>query len=86
MTHLAKTGVFSGNRIHQIRRDPFARASLFRESIQNQDLSYSCHWCGQQKRTLYAYAWVDDSRNDPSSLYPITDYFCSVECCEAYST
>jgi len=84
MPRLVRTGVFSGNPVCSIRRDPFARATLMRETIRNKHL-HRCAWCGQDKPRLYAYAWVSDSRPDPSTLYPVNHFFCEVDCWEAYS-
>lgn len=91
MTQLMRIGVFTGNRIHQIRRDPFARATLLRESFHNRPFGtgylHSCAWCGQSRTTMYYYAWESDSRGGtiPSSLYPENRCFCCVGCWESYS-
>ena len=66
----------------QIRRDPFARASLMRRVAEYHN---ECDWCGNtEKRTYFQYAWEDDGL---LNRYPYwTDKaFCNVQCWEAYN-
>lgn len=60
----------------QIRRDPFARATLMREPCGK---GSTCKWCGQPAK--YSYGWVSDT----SKGYHI-DWkpFCSVGCWRDY--
>ena len=60
----------------QIRRDPFARATLMRERVETSE----CTWCGQPGR--FVYYWEPDSlrvliRDDGR-------VFCSIDCWETY--
>jgi hypothetical protein len=70
--------------MRQIRRDPFARATLVRETVHQSGLltrpgeAPECAWCEQPGR--YAYRWEsDDGRSGRSSKT-----FCSVSCYETY--
>lgn len=66
----------------QLRRDPFARATLYR--IRSILPSPDCTWCGSHPARWYYY-WVQDgsgSRTFPleSCLRP----FCSIDCWADY--
>lgn len=61
----------------QIARDPFARASLMRRTIED---NTECRWCGAPAR--FEYGWEGDQSRDRAAWSPP---FCSVECFRAYT-
>ena len=66
----------------QLRRDPFARATLMRQLQSHRSDCRSCDWCGQLT-TLYKYWWEgDDASSGGPSILP--QAFCSVACWQAY--
>jgi hypothetical protein len=72
----------------QLRRDPFARATLVRLTLNSGDRKYltgdSCAWCGGAAR--YKYQWVPDSVNGQTSWMQDHKAFCSVGCFETYTS
>lgn len=65
--------------IVQINRDPFARASLMRETLDKEDRCYGCKWCGLE-HARFLYGWENDAGGAASLEGP----FCSVGCYRAY--
>lgn len=63
----------------QIKRDPFARATLFR----SRHTGGSCGWCGQPSR--FEYYWQDDATGDRNFRRGNYPGFCSVGCYRAYT-
>ena len=64
-------------------RDPFTRASLMRESLNNHLGLWLCEWCGQRRPTMYEYWYEDDSRQN---IYKSTGRpFCSIGCWREYT-
>jgi len=64
-----------------IARDPFARGAYRRWTHANTDRGGRCHWCGEEPRRLFSYAWEPDGREEAS------DYdwaFCNKQCRDAY--
>ena len=62
----------------QINRDPFARATLYRDRAAPKA---ECAWCGQPAR--FVYYWESDAllrRSPMQLLHP----FCSVDCYRTY--
>ena len=74
--------------IAQIRRDPFGRGGLERESVKVQRPGVgdprTCGWCGQSPRVLYRYRWYSDGRITGGSWPHDTRQFCNVACFESY--
>lgn len=67
--------------INQINRDPFARASLMRVTLEKVDRR-DCSWCGQPAR--FRYFWEGDaSRSRPPTGYH-DPQFCSIGCWRTY--
>lgn len=69
----------------EIRRDPFARATLVRALVPKYARK-ECPWCGWREGK-FRYAWESD--DDPSGrrvsrILDGQDGFCSVDCWEAY--
>lgn len=64
----------------QIQRDPFSRATLYRELVPPEERK-SCAWCGQPAR--FRYGWQEDAINTRTPYMP--RQFCSVSCWRAYS-
>ena len=66
----------------ELRRDPFARATLERRTVPKPDRR-PCIYCGNRPGR-YVYAWVPDSigHRFPARL---TLGFCSIGCWEAYA-
>lgn len=63
----------------QLRRDPFARATLMRIQCEPSD---TCMWCGTKAR--WQYYWEQDGlRTYPRDLLD-TRPFCSIGCWETY--
>ncbi len=76
----------------QIARDPFARASLMRETIRVQEDGQTCTWCGNVShprasvsRRLFRYFWEDDSGRGQTG-HNIDKLFCSVSCFRTYTS
>lgn len=76
--------------ITSVARDPFARGEYRRQSEATSETHATCAWCGQQPRTLYRYAWADDSH---ASRHPLGHYrlswsapFCNLDCHRAATT
>lgn len=67
----------------QLRRDPFARATLERRRVD----PAPCAWCGSD-RGRFVYAWVGDAsnweRDSRSPFVPRLRTFCSVGCWEVF--
>ena len=70
----------------QIARDPFARASLMRETVR--DWSSGCTWCGSFAKgtRLFRYFWEDDSGIKPFGRPRKNELFCSVSCFRTYKS
>ena len=76
----------------QIAHDPFARASLMRETHYRMD-GTTCAWCGGVSKArsgyaprLFHYFWEDDSGRKPFFSQPRNnELFCSVSCFRTYS-
>lgn len=66
----------------QIKRDPFARASL--ERTRTGFGRHECRWCGRQMKVAYRYAWVSDA-GYPGRGVSWSPTFCSVGCYRAYT-
>jgi hypothetical protein len=66
--------------MRQIKRDPFARATLMRQGART---STACRWCGSRGRNdyLYLYRWEPDAGRPTVWC----GYFCSVSCYRSYS-
>jgi len=65
----------------QIERDPFARATLIRETIPKQ-FRGSCKWCGQPAK--FRYSWEPDGVHVRVRF--MNEEFCSVSCYRAYAS
>lgn len=68
--------------ITSVQRDPFARGEYLRQSEATSETGAHGHWCGQQPRTLYRYAWVDDGANRRPVWGPP---FCNITCRHTYA-
>jgi hypothetical protein len=68
----------------QLRRDPFARMTLMRDSKPNPN-GETCSWCGQAPRTLYRYYWEGDYIVERTRIN-YGHSFCSVGCWEDYNS
>ena len=67
----------------QINRDPFARASLMRQTVQTYNgQKLECAWCGQPAK--FRYFWRSDSSNDLGSRS--FKVFCSISCWRSYES
>ncbi len=60
----------------QVNRDPFARASLMRRTVEK---GLTCEWCGQPAK--FEYAWERDCKNTVEGW---SKPFCSVGCYRTY--
>lgn len=69
----------------QLRRDPFARATLMRElrAHRNPSGSLCCAECGTTGRTLYIYYWEPDSVADRTWWRRDLKAVCCIGCAEA---
>jgi hypothetical protein len=63
----------------QLRRDPFARATLVRDTLAQRGRK-DCKWCGKP-RSKFLYGWLGDAI---TARYCPDGPFCSVSCWEAY--
>jgi hypothetical protein len=63
----------------QLRRDPFARATLMREKCGRHD---TCTWCGNPARWIYY--WESDSLRTVPRFKEDARPFCSISCWETY--
>ena len=61
----------------QVRREPFARMTLYREVIPKHDRK-DCLWCGQPAR--FRYQWESDG----GSLLGWSRPFCSIDCYDTW--
>lgn len=66
-------------KLTQIYHDPFARYTLYRQTIKK-GFRPQCTFCTQNARFKY-YIQNDDS----SQLNPIIGKFCSIQCMRAYN-
>jgi hypothetical protein len=64
----------------RVHRDPFARGAYRRLTLGRGQSSriHTCHWCGQERDRLYAYAWESDARSvhEPAC----TRWYCNFDC------
>jgi hypothetical protein len=67
----------------QLERDPFARATMMRQTVPIQDRK-SCAWCGQQAK--YRYRWESDGIMNRAPQWDSLRQFCSVGCCRSFSS
>jgi len=70
--------------MRQLERDPFARATLVKESPQPVD----CAWCGGRdgQGRCYVYRWESDGQmGSVHPRYTTLRRFCSKACWESYS-
>ena len=65
---------------HYVKRDPFARQELKRETHTD---GRSCAWCGQRKRRMYTYETVTDGGTHCGLADP-EKVFCDLGCFETY--
>lgn len=63
----------------QLRRDPFARATLYREKLDPWD---QCMWCGNPARWIYY--WEQDRLRTYPKNKADAKPFCSISCWETY--
>jgi hypothetical protein len=61
-----------------VRRDPFARGAFRRECKPDGE----CRWCGQHRRRLFTYVWVNDDSTRSSIFHQLQarNAFCNFEC------
>ena len=67
--------------VTQIARDPFARATLMRVTLEKQERK-ECAWCGQPSR--FRYFWEGDARPVRSWELRNRGQYCSVGCWRSY--
>lgn len=60
-----------------VRRDPFARGEYRRDCWPNGP----CKWCGQQRKRVYSYTWIED---DKPRTQLSSETFCDLNCFDAY--
>ena len=65
----------------QINRDPFARITLTRETVEK-EFRCSCSWCGSREgKFIY---WIERDSAYYNRDYPLAGEFCSVSCARTY--
>jgi hypothetical protein len=69
-----------------VKRDPFAREELHKESVTNGVDSKSCSWCGGHAKTSSGKKrlWQFRLETDGGSKYDIKGLFCSKSCFYTY--
>lgn len=61
-------------------RQPYSVGERDRESFRGREYPKGCAWCGQQRRTLYAYG-----RPWPQRIAQAQPVFCNRDCARAYA-
>jgi hypothetical protein len=64
----------------RVARDPFARGEYERMT----HYPGKCDWCGQHRKRLYSYRWVDDRVQQPSHSAGLPKQFCNLTCFRTY--
>ena len=65
----------------QINRDPFARASLMRDTLGKEDRD-SCKWCGRE-HSKFMYGWEGDQYGNNRTY--LNGPFCSISCYRTFT-
>ena len=69
----------------QIDRDPFARQTMFRETVFTRE---TCAFCGNVKRTpkgrTYLYRYYVENDGIRTRPEPVKGLFCGIDCMRSY--